>query len=111
MALYDYDALGRRIREKKDFVDSVRSVVTLFYYNPDWQVLAEYDDAGSLQRYFIYGNYIDEPLVVHRQSDGEDYYYGHDHLYSTVVLLDDSGSVVERCEYDAYGTVHIMDAA
>ena len=42
---------------------------------------------------------------MHRQSNGEDYYYGHDHLYSTVVLLDDGGNVVERYEYDAYGTV------
>jgi hypothetical protein len=105
VALCDYDALGRRIREKKDFVDSVPSVVTLFYYNPDWQVVAEYDGANGLQHYFVYGNYIDEPLVMHRQSDGEDYYYGHDHLYSTVVLLDDGGTIVERYEYDAYGTV------
>ena len=99
-----YDALGRRI----EVVDSKAGTATLCYYNPDWQVPAEYDDANSLQRYFVYGNYIDEPLVMHRQSDGEDYYYGQDHLYSTVVLLDDGGSVVERYEYDAYGTAHIM---
>ena len=105
-----YDALGRRIR----MIDSVASATTLYYYNPDWQCLAEHDAAGpqAVQlRYFVYGNYIDEPLVMHRQSDGEDYYYGQDHLYSTVVLLDDTGSVVERCEYDAYGTVHIMDVS
>jgi len=102
-----YDALGRRIR----VIDSAASVTTVYYYNSEWQCLAEYNGAGALQRYFVYGNYIDEPLVMHRQSDGEDYYYGHDHLYSTVVLLDDGGGVVERCEYDAYGTAHIMDAS
>jgi len=110
VALYDYDALGRRIR----MIDSAASTMTLYYYNPDCQCLAEYDAAGpqAVQlRYFVYGNYIDEPLVMHRQSDGEDYYYGHDHLYSTVVLLDDAGNVVERYEYDAYGTAHIMDAS
>ena len=96
-----YDALGRRIR----VIDSVASTTTLYYYNPEWQCLAEYSGAGTLQRYFVYGNYIDEPLVMHRQSDGEDYYYGQDHLYSTAVLLDDSGNVAERYEYDAYGTV------
>jgi hypothetical protein len=78
---------------------------TLYYYNPEWQCLAEYDGSNNLQRYFVYGNYIDEPLVMHRQSDGEDYYYGHDHLYSTVVLIDDGGNVAERYEYDAYGAV------
>jgi len=106
VAEYAYDALGRRIR----MIDSVASTTTLYYYNPEWQVLAEYDGSNNLQRYYIYGNYIDEPLVMHRQSDDEDYYYAHDHLYSTVVLLDDGGSVVERYEYDAYGTTHIMDA-
>ncbi len=102
-----YDALGRRIR----VINSVASETTLYYYNPEWQCLAEYSGAGALQAYYVYGNYIDEPLVMHRQSDGKDYFYGHDHLYSTGVLLDDTGSVVERCEYDAYGTVHIMDAS
>jgi len=89
-------------------VDSVPSVVTLFYHNPEWQVLAEYDGAGELQRYYVYGNYIDEPLVMNDGTD--DYYYAHDHLYSTVALIDDGGDVVERYEYDAYGTVHILDA-
>jgi len=104
VAEYAYDALGRRIRVKKDFVDSVPSVVTLFYHNPEWQILAEYDGTGELQRYFIYGNYIDEPLVMHRQSDDEDYYYAHDHLYSTVALIgyvDSAWVVIERYEYDA----------
>ncbi|MBE0536665.1 MAG: hypothetical protein IH624_13445 [Phycisphaerae bacterium] len=114
VALYDYDALGRRIREKKDFVDSAPSVVTLFYYNPDWQVLAEYDGSNGLQRHFVYGNYIDEPLVMNDGTD--DFYYVQDHLYSTVALLayDDQQTawdVVERCEYNAYGTAHITDAA
>jgi len=48
---------------------------------------------------------------MHRESDSEVYYYAHDHLYSVVALIDDSGNVVERYEYDAYGTVHIMDAS
>jgi len=76
------------------------------YFNPEWQVLAEYDGAGALQRYYVYGNYIDEPLVMNDGTD--DYYYAHDHLYSVVVLLDDSGNVVERYEYDAYGTATVF---
>ena len=93
VAEYAYDALGRRIR----VIDSVASTTTLYYYNADWQCLAEYDATGpqTVQlRYFVYGNDIDEPLVMHRQSDGKDYYYGRDHLYSTAVLLDDTGNVV-----------------
>ena len=106
VAEYAYDALGRRIK----VIDSKAATTTLYYYNPQWQVLAEYNGAGAQQRYFIYGNYIDEPLIMHRESDSEDYYYAQDHLYSVVALIDDGGSVVERYEYDAYGTAHIMDA-
>jgi RHS repeat-associated protein len=107
VAEYAYDALGRRIR----MIDKAAEpdIATLYYYNPDWQVLAEYDGSNNLQRYYIYGNYIDEPLIMNDGTD--DYYYGHDHLYSTAVLIEDGGGVVERYEYDAYGTTLIMDAS
>jgi len=105
VAEMDYDALGRRIRviDKSANPD----VTTLYYYNPQWQVLAEYNGSNQLQRYFIYGNYIDEPLIMHRESDSEDYYYAHDHLYSVVALLEADGDVTERYEYDAYGKATI----
>jgi RHS repeat-associated protein len=46
-----------------------------------------------------------------------DYYYAHDHLYSTAALTDSAGDVIERYEgacpersrRNAYGNVHIMD--
>ncbi|MHC4882756.1 MAG: RHS repeat domain-containing protein, partial [Planctomycetota bacterium] len=39
-----------------------------------------------------------------------DYYYGHDHLYSPVVVFGVAGGLVqgERYEYDAYGEVSVM---
>ena len=57
-----------------------------------------------------YGNYIDEPLVMRQESDSEDYYYAQDHLYSVVALTDDTGTVVERYEYDAYGKCAVLGA-
>ena len=45
------------------------------------------------------------------EGTAADYYYGHDHLYSPVVLFENDGDVVERYEYDAYGTARIMDAS
>ena len=41
------------------------------------------------------------------EGTAADYYYGHDHLYSPVVLFEDDGYVVERYEYDAYGTATV----
>ena len=104
IATFDYDALNRRIRK----VDKIASNVTLFYYSSDWQVLAEYDGSGSLQRTFVYGNYIDEVLLMNDGSS--DYLYLHDHLYSPSVLLNASGSVIERYEYDAYGKPTIYNS-
>jgi len=97
IAEFAYDALGRRIRK----TDHVADTNTLYYYSINWQVLSEYDGAGSHKQSFAYGNYIDE--VVHRWAAGppDQRYYVHDHLYSTAALLNASGSVVERYEYDA----------
>jgi len=59
-----------------------------------------------LQASYAYGNYIDEVLLMRR--GGVDYFYLHDHLYSPAALLSSSGAVVERYEYDVYGTCHIQ---
>ena len=105
VAEFAYDALGRRIKRftKHD------SQTTYYYHNSNWQVLTETDADGTTQRWFIYGNYIDEVLLI--KADSNDYYYAQDHLYSPAALINASGSVVERYEYDAYGDCNIMDAS
>ena len=60
-----------------------------------------------MQRNFIYGNYIDEVLLM--KAGENDYYYAHDHLYSPAALIDSSGTVLERYEYDAYGNCSILE--
>ena len=107
---YTYDALGRRI-QKDD------GTVTRYYYDGQ-RVLLETDDSDDDLRYYVYGNYIDEVLVMHDTGDDKDYFYAHDHLYSVVALFADDENVppqdtvvVERYEYDAYGRVRIMDAS
>ena len=81
----------------------------------DQRVLLETDATASETdlRYFVYGNYIDEVLVMHRVSPSADFYYGHDHLYSPVVVFGYLGGLQagERYEYDAYGQVTIMDGS
>jgi RHS repeat-associated protein len=68
-------------------------------------VLAQYDGSNNCLRYFVYGNYIDEPLLMVNVAANPDvdYYYVHDHLYSPVALLAADGTVAERYEYNAYG--------
>ena len=93
VADFTYDTAGRRIRK----IDSAASATTLYYYNNNWQVLAEYSPGAPpvLQRSYIYGNYIDEVLVMDVNDTG-DYYYLHDHLYSPAALTDSNGTVAER---------------
>jgi len=81
VAEFAYDALGRRIRK----TDCVADTNTLYYYNDNWQVLCEYSGGGSFERMFMYGNYIDEPIMM---DDGTRYFYVQDHLYSTAALVD-----------------------
>jgi len=62
VAEFAYDALGRRIRKR----DAVADTNNIYYYNDNWQVLCDYNDTGTggtFQRWFAYGNYIDEAVL------------------------------------------------
>jgi len=107
IAEFAYDALGRRVRK----IDSDANETTLYYYNNSWQVLCEYNGAGQFKRWYAYGNYIDEVLMMsHSYAASQLKVYVHDHLYSPAVLLRFvTGMVYERYEYDAYGNATILE--
>ncbi len=107
VATFDYDALGRRIEK----VDAIAGTTTRYYYD-DQRVAVQTRVAGGVEtdfRYYVFGNTIDEVLVMgFRLSSVWVYlYYGHDHLYSPVGIFAPSGALMERYEYDAYGKVRI----
>ncbi len=106
VAVYTYDALGRRI-EKIEYA-SPSNITTRYYYD-GWRVLSETDDNDDWLRDYDYGNYIDEVLVMTDTSD--DHYFAHDHLFSVVALIDEDGDILERYEYDAYGKCHFYDSS
>ncbi|NLH15774.1 MAG: RHS repeat-associated core domain-containing protein, partial [Phycisphaerae bacterium] len=112
---YYYD--GQRVLLE---IDAVAGQTTLYYNDPEWRVLAEYAPTNNQQlRKYVYGNYIDETLVLIDTYDSDNspvgtYYFLHDHLYSPAVLIgyDEENEIwqpVERYEFDAYGTARIMD--
>ena len=100
---------GRRIEK----VDAIAGTTRRYYYD-DQRVAVQTLVSGSVEtddRYFVFGNYIDETLVMHvipAQAGTQDLYYAHDHLYSPVALFAANGTVAERYEYDAYGKVQIL---
>jgi len=80
------------------------------YYNNNWEVLCDYNEAGVLQLWYAYGNYMDEALLM-GTSPGPPLakFYGHDHLYRPVALVEMSGNVNEGYEYDAHGNFYILE--
>ena len=88
---------------------------TVEYFYKNWQVLEERDDSDNLQRQYVYGRYIDEPLTLDDRGDGQTVadlndgsgddrvFYHCNTQYSTHALTDETGSIVEAYQYDAYG--------
>ena len=101
-ATYAYDAFGRRISK------TVGGVTTNFLHDGD-QIIAEYDGGGALQKKYVYGSGIDEPIVM--VSGSNTYYYNRDGLGSVSELTDSTGAVVEKYFYDVYGKTIIKDAS
>lgn len=74
---------------------------------------------------FVYGSYIDEPILlmsgIQSQLEGrkgifaqspttelERYYYSRNQQFSITALTDENGNVVERYRYNAYGNTEIL---
>lgn len=71
-----------------------------------WSLISESRGTGSgltqTARY-VHGANLDEILVVERASQPTPLYYLHDHLGSTVALVDASSALVERYAYTTFG--------
>jgi RHS repeat-associated protein len=96
---YHYDALGRLIERI-----AVNSTNRLYYAG--WQLIAEYDGTGALQKKYVYGPGIDEP--VRMTSGGVNYYYHADGLGSVTEITSSTGQLVESYRYDVYGGPTIL---
>ncbi|MFH0790479.1 MAG: RHS repeat-associated core domain-containing protein [Candidatus Omnitrophota bacterium] len=108
-AAYTYDPFGRRIQ--KEVTQNSQLTTQNYIYDGD-QVIAEYDSSGNLQKKYIYGSGIDEPIQgLSPQGTVPEWFYHYDGLGSVTELTDSSGNVVEQYAYDAFGKTTIKDAA
>ena len=110
IAVYSYDALGRRIRKVVTNSGAING--TTDFYMDDWQELEERNAADTLVQQYVYGINIDEPLVLDRNLDGDNsaigpgdqrLFYHQNTLFSVFALTDRTGKIVEGYQYDAYG--------
>jgi len=99
-AAYKYDSVGRRIEK------NVNNAITRYIYN-GYNLIEERDGNDNVLAKYIYESGIDRPIKV---LNGEsELYFIQDDLGSVIALVDNSGGVVERYEYDVFGRPTIKD--
>ena len=100
-ARYAYDALGRRT------LKVVGGSVTSFFYDGA-RSIEERNGEGSVTSQYVFGRGVDEVLEL--TTEGRSYYYHDNSIGSVVALTDETGAVVERYRYQAYGENTILAA-
>jgi RHS repeat-associated protein len=95
---YGYDVLGRRESRAEG-----TNVVNYVYTGN--QVAADLDENGNVLRSYTWGPGIDNLLAFTDHTTSNTYYALKDHLNTVHALIDGSGTIVERYEYDAWGKV------
>ena len=110
-----YDALGRCVKRNRNN----NNALTTYYIYDGEKPLLEYSSTGVVGRN-LYGKGIDEILMRTNPgvNDGYAVYYAHDHEGSVTHLLDgrntprsQTGNVIERYTYDAFGAPTFLDAS
>jgi RHS repeat-associated protein len=116
IAVYSYDAMGRRTRKVVTNSGAINGTTDFYYIG--WRVLEERDGSDNLVRQYVYGVYIDEPLVLDKNLDGDDsaigardqrLFYHHNGHPSVYALTNTSGVIVEGYHYDAYGRQTVFE--
>jgi len=86
------------------------------YYNENWQILEVRKDgnADPLKQYVWHAYYIDAPAIRYYDPDTDGssiatQYFTHDANMNVTALIDDTGAVIERYDYTAYGQVTVLN--
>jgi RHS repeat-associated protein len=105
---FEYDALGRRVAR-------TQGSTAVVYFQADQQTIADYPRGGaaSTATYrYVFGSYIDEPVVRKTTGTGGTVLYFHrNQQYSICALTDSSVAVSERYAYTAYGQPTFLNAS
>jgi RHS repeat-associated protein len=110
IASYKVDALNHRIQE------TVNSVTTDLYYSINWQVLEEREGTLVRSRHVWSPVYIDAMVLRDRDVNGdgtleERLWVQQDANFNVIALIDNSGNVVERYIFDAFGSPTILTSS
>lgn len=111
-AEYDYDGRGYRIANKS-YSGGTLSSTRHYYYSNSWQVLEERLNTDTTpDRQFVWGlRYIDDLILRDRTTTGtldERLYALQDGNWNVTTVVNASGTVQERYEYDPYGQLTVL---
>jgi len=98
---YDYDPMGRRIAKRIN-----GTIVEKYLWSGRIRLLAVYDGSDNLIMRF---NYADDRVPYSMEYLGQTYYLVYDQVGSLRAVVDSSGLIVKRIDYDSFGNV-ILDA-
>ncbi len=97
-AALTYDAMGHLVETAKTGL-----ATTQYLYAGD-RLIGEFDAGDNLQRRYVHGVNVDEPLVWYEGADTSDRrWLFADERGSVVVVADAAGAVLAVNTYDAYG--------
>ncbi len=108
---YEYDGAKRRVIQKSYVSGTLDETRHLYYTEPSkWQVVEErIDSSTDPDRQFVWGlRYIDDLILRDRDTTGsgtlDERLYGlQDANWNVTSLVNTSGTVQQRFNYDAYG--------
>ncbi|MCA8991914.1 MAG: hypothetical protein KDA88_08040 [Planctomycetaceae bacterium] len=108
----EYDARGFRV-VKKSYTAGSLDETRHYYYSNSWQVLEERVGTSTTpDRHYVWGQrYIDELICRDRTTTStldERLYALQDANWNVTTVVDDSGTVQERYEYDPYGVTSFL---
>jgi len=93
---YAYDQNNNRIRQVQN---STETRYILDQNQGLTKVLAETDENGQVQHYYIYG----DALLSQIDPDGSSHFYHYDPTGHTLALTDENGEISDRYAYTPYG--------
>jgi hypothetical protein len=118
--IHEYDAMNRRVQTTSN------NLSTDFYHSSSWQVLEERsraaggaESSGVVKARYVWSpGYIDSLLLrdADLNNDGdvtdadERHYVQQDANFNVTSLTSRTGTVVERYNYDPYGTRTVLNA-
>jgi RHS repeat-associated protein len=88
---------------KTTTIFSARTGGSYYIYSFDGRLLAEYNPYGACVKDYIYMG--DHLIAEYKTLGSQYYYYTPDHIRSTRIVTDDSGTVVYSAAYDPYGGI------